>query len=119
MLRDTADRLAIRDLVENWALWRDARLWDRFRTVWHKEGRMMATWTQGTVEEFIKMSDEGWARGMKFLHFLGGSSIDVKGARAVAQTKLPVAQPAPGEGVVCDYLCTGRSDDLLQKRNGR
>ena len=72
MPRDTADRLAIRDLVENWALWRDARHWDRFRTVWHKEGRMMATWTQGTFEEFIKMSDEGWARGMKFLHFLGG-----------------------------------------------
>jgi hypothetical protein len=95
MPRDTADRLAIRDLVENWALWRDARLWDRFRTVWHKEGRMMATWTQGTVEEFIKMSDEGWARGMKFLHFLGGSSIDVKGKRAIAQTKMTISQRAP------------------------
>ena len=48
MARDTADRLAIRDLVENWALWRDARMWDRFRTVWHSDGRMMATWSRGT-----------------------------------------------------------------------
>ena len=119
MPRDTADRLAIRDLVENWALWRDARLWDRFRTVWHKEGRMMATWTQGTVEEFIKMSDEGWARGMKFLHFLGGSSIDVKGKRAVAQTKMTISQRAPIEGVVCDVVCTGRFYDFLEKRKGR
>ena len=38
-----ADKLTIRELVENWAVWRDARLWDRFRTVWHPEGRMMAT----------------------------------------------------------------------------
>jgi hypothetical protein len=119
MPRDTADRLAIRDLVENWALWRDARLWDRFRTVWHKEGRMMATWTQGTVEEFIKMSDDGWARGMKFLHFLGGSSIDVKGKRAIAQTKMTISQRAPIEGVVCDVVCTGRFYDFLEKRKGR
>jgi len=119
MPRDTADRLAIRDLVENWALWRDARLWDRFRTVWHKEGRMMATWTQGTFEEFIKMSDEGWARGMKFLHFLGGSSIDVKGKRAIAQTKMTISQRAPIEGVVCDVVCTGRFYDFLEKRKGR
>ncbi|HTQ82684.1 MAG TPA: nuclear transport factor 2 family protein, partial [Pseudolabrys sp.] len=54
MPRDTADRLAIRDLVENWAVWRDARLWDQFRTVWHKEGWMMATWYQGPFEEFIR-----------------------------------------------------------------
>ena len=27
MARDTADRLAIRALIENWALWRDARMW--------------------------------------------------------------------------------------------
>src|SRR6185503_7653690 len=27
MPRDTADRLAIRDLIENWVLWRDARMW--------------------------------------------------------------------------------------------
>ena len=119
MPRYTADRQAIRDLVENWALWRDARLWDRFRTVWHKEGRMMATWTQGTFEEFIKMSDEGWARGMKFLHFLGGSSIDVKGKRAIAQTKMTISQRAPIEGVVCDVVCTGRFYDFLEKRKGR
>ena len=29
------DRLAIRDLIENWVPWRDAGEWERFRTVWH------------------------------------------------------------------------------------
>jgi hypothetical protein len=56
MERDTADRLAIRALIENWALWRDARKWDRFRTVWHKDGQMWATWFQGPDEEFIALA---------------------------------------------------------------
>ena len=60
MPSDTADRLAIRALIENWVLWRDARMWDRFRTVWHKDGQMWATWFQGSYEEFIKVSQEGY-----------------------------------------------------------
>jgi len=45
MLAVDADRLAIRELVENWALWRDAGDWERFATVWEPtEGWMTATW---------------------------------------------------------------------------
>ena len=47
MDQETADRLAIRALVANWVVWRDAGDWERFRTVWHDDGRMMATWFQG------------------------------------------------------------------------
>jgi len=114
-----AEQRAIRDLVENWAVWRDARLWDRFRTVWHADGRMMATWFQGGFEGFIKVNEEGWARGVRILHFLGGSSIDVAGHRAIAQTKMTISQRAPVEGVICDVVCTGRFYDFFEKRDGR
>jgi SnoaL-like domain len=114
-----ADKAAIRELVENWVLWRDARLWDRFRTVWHADGRMMATWFQGGFEEFIKVNDEGWARGVRILHFLGGSSIDVSRDRAIAQTKMTISQRAPVEGVICDVVCTGRFHDFFERRDGR
>jgi hypothetical protein len=114
-----ADKVVIRELVENWAVWRDARLWDRFRTVWHADGRMMATWFQGSFEEFIKVNDEGWARGVRILHFLGGSSIDVNNSRGIAQTKMTISQRAPVEGVVCDVVCTGRFYDFFEKRDGR
>ena len=114
-----ADKVIIRELVECWAVWRDARLWDRFRTVWHAEGRMMATWFQGGYEEFIKVNDEGWARGVRILHFLGGSAIEVAGNRAVAQTKMTISQRAPVEGVICDVVCTGRFYDFFEKRGGR
>ena len=119
MDNETLDRLAIRDLIENWIVWRDARLWDRFRTVWHDDGVMMATWFQGTADEFIRVSDEGYKKGVRILHFLGGTAVDLAGARAIAQTKMTIAQRGPVEGVICDVVCTGRFYDFLEKRNGR
>jgi len=113
-----SDRITIRELVENWAVWRDAGDWDRFRTVWHPDGRMMATWFQGGFEEFIKVTIEGWNKGVSILHFLGGSSIEVAGSRAVAQTKMTISQRAKVHDVLCDVVCTGRFYDFIEKRQG-
>ena len=121
---EAADRVLIRELIENWVVWRDAGDWERFRTVWHPDGRMMATWTQGTGDEFIEISKAGWAKGVSILHFLGGTSIDLchtarAGTRAVAQTKMTISQRGEVEGVLCDVVCTGRFYDFLDKRHGR
>jgi hypothetical protein len=109
----------IRTLIENWAVWRDAGQWERFRTVWHDGGVMMATWFQGTCDEFIEMNVEGWSRGVRILHFLGGSSVDVEDDRAVAQTKMTISQRAIVDGVECDVVCTGRFYDFFERRDGR
>ncbi len=116
---DLQARLAIREVVENWVLWRDAGDWDRFRTVWHDDGRMMATWFQGSADEFIRVSGEGWNRGVSILHFLGGSSIDVDGDRAIAQTKMTISQRGDVHGVRCDVVCTGRFYDFFERRQSR
>jgi hypothetical protein len=113
------DRRAIRELVEGWAVWRDALDWDRFRTCWHDDGRMMATWWQGPYEEFIRVSVEGFERGVRILHFLGGGTVDVDGDRAIAQTKMTIDQRAEVEGVLCDVVCTGRFYDFFERRDGR
>ena len=113
------DRLAIRDLVENWVVWRDAGDWDRFRTVWWDDGRMVATWTQGTADEFIAMSKAGWVKGVSIMHFLGGQSIDLAGNRAISQTKMTIAQRALVHDVNVDVMLTGRFYDFLEKRDGR
>jgi hypothetical protein len=112
------DKLAIRELIENWAVWRDSFIWDKFRTVWHKEGRMWATWFQGTYEEFIAANISGYEKGVRIYHFLGGSSIDIKGKRAIVQTKMSISQRAKVEGVECDVLCIGRFYDFMEKRKG-
>jgi hypothetical protein len=110
------DRLAIRDLVENWAVWRDAGDGERFATVWHEEGWMSATWFQGPARDFIRVSQEGFAKGVRILHFLGGTSIDLSGARAIAQTKMTISQRALVHDVLCDVVCTGRFYDFPGKR---
>lgn len=111
-------QLRIRQLVESWAVWRDAGDWERFKTVWHDDGVMMATWFQGPFEEFIKVTIEGWNKGVSILHFLGGMSIDLSGNRAIAQTKMTISQRGPVDGVICDVVCTGRFYDFLEKREG-
>jgi len=64
MIAEAYERLAIRELIENWAVWRDAGDWERFATVWHPDGIMMATWFQGPATEFIRVTKEGWAKGV-------------------------------------------------------
>jgi hypothetical protein len=113
------DRLEIRELIENWVLWRDAGDWARFRTVWHDDGYMMATWFQGSADEFIRVSVEGWNKGVSILHSLGGCSIDLDGTRAIAQTKMTISQRAKVHEVLCDVVCTGRFYDFLERRAGR
>jgi hypothetical protein len=116
---EVEDRVQIRDLIESWALWRDAGVWDRLRTVWHDDGRMMATWFQGSADEFIAASQGSFARGVRSNHSLGGMTIEIAANRAVAQTKMAILHRAPIEGVVCDFTCIGRFYDFFEKRAGR
>ena len=113
------EKLAIRELLENWVVWRDSGDWDRFATVWHEDGWMSATWFQGPAREFIRVSQEGWRNGVRILHFLGGSSIEVVEDRAIAQTKMTISQRAKVHDVACDVVCTGRFFDFLEKRSGK
>jgi hypothetical protein len=115
----TADTLAIKEVVENWAVFRDSGDWDRFRTVWHPEGYMMATWFQGPFEEFIRVNREGWDKGVNILHLLGGTSVEIAGPRAIAQTKMTISQRAKVHDVLVDAVCTGRFYDFFEKRGDR
>ena len=116
--QSASDRLAIRETVENWVLWRDAGDWERFATVWHADGWMTATWFQGPAARFIEVSREGFERGVNILHSLGGWSCDVAGTRAISQVKMNILQRAPLDGVMVDVLCIGRFYDFFEKRRG-
>ena len=118
-MQEGDDRDQIRRLIEDWVIWRDTGDWDRFLTLWHPEGRMMATWFQGTAAEFAEISRSGFERGVRILHVLGGTSVDVEGDRAIAQTRMAIHQRADVEGVACDVVCTGRFYDFLERRESR
>lgn len=113
------DKADIREILENWIVFRDSALWEKFRTVWHDDGYMMATWFQGPATEFIKISQAGFERGVSIMHFLGGSNIEIVGNRAITMTKMTISQRAPVHDVVVDVLCSGRFYDFFEKRNGK
>lgn len=113
------DQYIIRQIVENWVLWRDAGDWERFATVWHSDGWMTATWFQGPASQFIEISRQGFESGVNIMHFLGGWTCDLNGQRAISQTKMTIHQRAPLEGVMVDVQCMGRFYDFFEKRQGR
>jgi hypothetical protein len=79
----------------------------------------LATWFQGTADEFIQVCRDGFSLGMRGWHLLGGMAIDLQGHRAVAQTKVTLASRSEVAGVLCDVVCTGRFYDMLEDRDGR
>jgi hypothetical protein len=113
-----SERQRIREVIENWVVWRDAGDWERFRSVWHPDGRMMATWFQGAAAAFIDVSRAGFEKGVRILHFLGGTAVDLAESRAIAQTKMTISQRADVDGVRCDIVCTGRFYDFFELRDG-
>jgi hypothetical protein len=119
MDKRTEDIMIIRDLIERWVVYRDAFIWDKFRTIWHKDGRMRATWFNGPFEEFIRISEEGVKHGLNILHILGGTAIEVNGKRAVSMTKLIILQRASLDGILCDVSTYARHQDLWEERQDR
>jgi hypothetical protein len=115
----TADKLAIRETVENWVVYRDAGMWDRFATVWHEEGWMTATWFQGPYRDFIAISKKSFEAGVNILHQLGGWTCDIAGDRAISQTKMTILQRGQVDRIAVDVICWGRFYDFFEKRDGR
>jgi len=113
------DIMQIRDNIEKWAVYRDSFMWDKFRTVWHPDGVMTATWTEGPFEDFITITQEGLKHGLNIMHILGGSAIEVNGVRATSLTKFMILQRAMLDGVLCDVTCYARHLDLWEKREGK
>lgn len=118
-LEDLSDRFAIRELIDDWAVWRDSGQWDRLAGAWHPGGWMVATWQVAPAHAFIAGSRAGWDKGAKVLHTLAGTSIDLEETRAVAQTKMSIIQRALVHDVWVEVTCRGRFYDFLEKRDGR
>ena len=97
MPRDTADKLAIRDIDRKLGdLARRAACGTASAPFGTSDGHMWATWFQGTYEEFIKVSQEGYDRGVRIMHMLGGTTHRHQGqARDRAD---PDGDPAAGAG---------------------
>ena len=112
-------KLAIREVIESWAIWRDSGDFTRLRSCFHDDGRMTATWFSGSADEFVARAKTSFEKGSMSSHVLGATSIDLAGARAVAQTRMTITSRDTIEGTLYDFTCQGRFYDLFEERNGR
>jgi SnoaL-like domain len=114
------DRLAIRELVDNWLVYRDTQNWEKFLDIWHHGGFTMTTWGgKATPQQFVEAATRGFERGDRMLHSIGGTTVELAGDRAVSQSKFRIMQRGPVDGVLCDVTCIGRNYDFFEKRDGR
>ena len=112
------DRMAIRELIENWLMWSDTGDWDRFATVWHEGGHIQTSWFNGTGLDFMEGRRKAWDSGLSISHTIGSTTIELRGNRALCQTKVEISLRGMVHDVECDI--TGRSYwyDFTDKRDG-
>lgn len=113
------DQQCIRDIIEQWVIWRDSGQWDRLLKLWHDDGSMVSTWQTSRAAEFIAASQAAWERGLDVQHFLGGSVVEIRSHRAIAQTKMSISQRATLDDTQVDVTCIGRFYDFFEKRDDR
>jgi len=113
-------RLAIRELTESWFVYRDNRDWEKFLAVWHEDGVMMTTWGgQTTPRGFADAAQRGYDRGDRMLHECGPTTVELRGDRAISESKLRIMQRGLLDGVLCDVDCIGRVYDFVERRSGQ
>mgnify|MGYP002654359427 FL=1 len=113
------ERLEIAELVQSWALYRDAGDWDKLKETVHADGIMTATWFQGSFEAFISAMQDAWRKGSSSQHFQGGTVVEVLGTKAIAQTRMAILVRGKLEDVSVDVNCLGIFYDRVEKRDGQ
>ncbi len=112
------DQQQLAAVIQNWGFWRDQGRWEQLATTFHPEGTIQVTWFSGRFADFIAASREmrKTRRGSK--HEIGGSRIEVRGERAIAETNVHIMGRRELHGIECDLTAWGRFFDFFEKREG-
>ena len=106
-------RGAITRLIQDWGLWRDTCRWEELRAAYAPEATMTTTWFDGKASDFVDASMRMSSGATLVQHFIGPSTIDVHGARAIAETRLILLVRGALDGIDVDVTCYARFYDRL------
>ena len=112
------DRAAITEVVQEWGISRDAGRWDKLRSFYTSDAIMYTTWFVGSAAEFVERSTEAAKKGARAQHFIGAAVIEVKGNKAIAETRMILMVRGMLEGMEVDVTCYGRFYDWFVKSDG-
>jgi hypothetical protein len=117
-MSEREDKQEIAELIQCWAFWRDTGEWDSLLKAFHPQGEMVATWFSGGAKEFVAGSKAAWDRGGRSSHFVGGSRITVRGAKAIAESRMVLMVRSVLDDEEVDVTCYGRFYDRMVKHEG-
>ncbi|GAA5885704.1 hypothetical protein JCM16303_003121 [Sporobolomyces ruberrimus] len=94
------DRFLCKELMEGFPVHRDSCEWSKMRDLFaEEEAYVFTTWSGGVpIDEFIKISETGFQKGVKIAHRVNGSTVDLaisgkgKGKRALGKLKATITQ---------------------------
>lgn len=112
------DRLAILQLLGDWALFRDSGYWEELRGVFASDGRMTTNSTTGTADEFVAYGRQLREAGLLSHHFPGPTLVRINGDKAIAQTVATLMTRASVHGVEVDVSVLLRYLDRLVREDG-
>lgn len=117
-MRDLIEKLAISEVVQSWAMYRDIGDWDRLRSTTHVDATMTATWYHGSFDGFIEALQASWRKGSRSQHFVGSTIVEIQGSIAVAQTRMSILIRGMLDEQEVDVTSVGRFFDCVEKRQG-
>lgn len=104
-------RYCITELCRGWPVYRDASEWRNYRALFTDDAYVFTTWSGGLpIEDFIKVSKEGRARGDFIMHRENGTLADLNLAkeRGIGKMKATITQRLTVKGVTIDVECDCR-----------
>ncbi|KAI5476922.1 hypothetical protein MNV49_007023 [Pseudohyphozyma bogoriensis] len=111
---EAIERWKIRELCEGFPCHRDACEWSKMRALFaNEDAYVFTTWSGGVpIDEFIKISEIGFSKGVKIAHRANGATVDLAtsgpaaGKRGLGKLKATITQrfvmPSTVEGVDCE-----------------
>jgi len=117
-LDELLDRAAITRVIQNWGLARDTGRWDELRAAYTSDATMHTTWFSGSAAEFVERSMSSAKGKARSQHFMGASSIDLNGDRAIAETRFVLLLRTSAHSVEVDATCYARFYDRFVRQGG-
>jgi hypothetical protein len=113
------EREEIRRVIAEWALCCDTGRWEKLGSLYAPGATMQTTWFDGSAEEFVERSAKGFGRTARAQHFIGASVIDLREARALAETRIVLLLRTVVGPTQVDVTCHGRVFDFFEKQRAK
>lgn len=113
------DFRSITQLLLKWGYFRDHKMWEELQDTFHPGGQINVTWYTGDIEGFVQGSIKMAKSGVKSMHVMYPSIVEIQGDRAIAITPTTISGRKEGDGPALDLTSAAQFFDFLEKKDNK